>query len=411
VRDAVPVGRRNVGALEVSMSRLVRIRVLFPALLSLVTLLACQPSAAPAASKPAGEGASSGGAPSAAGAATVAPASTAPMAASAAPPAAAAAPPPLQVMKMGEARVFAGVPIYVAVEKGYFREQGIDLQFETITGGDSAAYLTTGQIDLSLDAIAVAFFNAIERGADMRIIAPAGVLTLEDSPLPLVVRKELVDNGEVRGPADLRGRRIAILARGATPEYLLTKVFDPLGMTINDIDPISMPFPDMPAALANGSIDAAVPAEPLATRAVSQGSAVKLVAAIAPGRMTTVISTSGQTLRDRPDLPQRWATAYLKGIRDLQPPALGVWDAERLYRPEHMAIYTQYLNVPEQVLRDQVPYTWDADLVIQGDSIMDIQQTHMRNGVLTLQQPVPLERMIAPGPSEYARQTLGRVRP
>ena len=102
--------------------------------------------------------------------------------------------------------------------------------------------------------------------------------------------------------------------------------------------------------------------------------------------------------------------AYAKGIRDLQPPQLGVWDPERLYRPEHMAIFTRYLNVSEQVLRDQVPYTWDPDLVIQGDSIMDIQQTHLRNGVLTLPQPVPLERMIAPGPSEYARQTLGRVR-
>ena len=75
-----------------------------------------------------------------------------------------------------------------------------------------------------------------------------------------------------------------------------------------------------------------------------------------------------------------------------------------------MAIFTNYLNVPEQVLRDQVPYTWDPDLVIQGDSIMDIQLTHMRNGVLTLQQPVSLERMIDPGPSEYAQQTLGRVR-
>ena len=381
------------------MSRFVRAGTPTTALIALLTLVACQAPAAPAVTRPASDAAPAGGSASASGAAPAKPAAAAP-----------AAPPPLQVMKMGDARVFAGVPIYLAIEKGYFREQGIDMQFETISGGEAAAYLTTGQIDLALDALTVALFNAVDRGADMRIIAPAGILTLEDSPLPLVVRKELVDSGEVRGPADLKGRRVAIFARGLTPEYLLTKVFDPLGMTINDIDPVALPFPDMPAALANGSIDAAVPAEPFATRAVSQGSAVKLISAIAPGRMTTVITASGQALRDRPELVQRWAVAYLKGIRDLQPPQLGVWDPERLYRPEHMAIYTKYLNVPEQVLRDQVPYTWDADLVIQTDSIMDIQQTHMRNGVLALQQPVPLERLIAPGPSDYARQTLGRVR-
>ena len=53
---------------------------------------------------------------------------------------------------MGDARLFTGVPIYLAVEKGYFREQGIDMQFEPMTGGDSAAYLGTGQIDIALDA-------------------------------------------------------------------------------------------------------------------------------------------------------------------------------------------------------------------------------------------------------------------
>jgi NitT/TauT family transport system substrate-binding protein len=377
------------------MSRPVRTGALAIALVVLL-LVRCQTPSAPSSTAPAGSASATPAARPEAAGPTTAPA---------------AAPPALQAMKMGDARVFTGVPIYVAVEKGYFQEQGIDLQFEPMSGADSAAYLTTGQLDLALDAIAVGLFNAIERGADMRIIAPAGVLTLEDSPLPLVVRKELVDSGKVRGPADLKGSRIAILAPGATPQYLLAKVFEPLGMTIHDIESVSMPFPDMPPALANGSIDAAVPAEPFATRAVSQGSAVKVVAAIAPGRMTTIISASGHTLRDRPELAQRWAVAYLKGIRDLQPPQLGVWDPERLYKPEHMAIFTKYLNVPEQVLRDQVPYTWDADLVIQGDSIMDIQQTHMRNGVLTLPQPVPLDHMVDPGPSDYARQALGRVRP
>src|SRR5579875_1928791 len=288
--------------------------------LVLGTLAACQaPAAPPAASPPPADQAAG---VSAAQAASV-------------------PPPPLQPLKIGDARVFTGVPIYVAVEKGYFQEQGIDLQFEPITGADSAAYLSTGQLDLALDAITAGFFNAIERGADMRIIAPAGILTLEDSPLPLVVRAELVHSGAVQGPADLKGRRVA---------------------------------------------------------------------AMAPGRMTTVISASGQTLRERPDLLRGWAVAYLRGIRDLQPPQLGVWDPERLYRPEHLAIFTKYLHVPEQVLRDQVPYTWDPDLVIQGDAIMDIQRTHLRNGVLTLAQPVPLERLIAPDPSDYARAQLGRVR-
>jgi hypothetical protein len=55
--------------------------------------------------------------------------------------------------------------------------------------------------------------------------------------------------------------------------------------------------------------------------------------------MTTVITASGRVLRDRPEVAQRWAVAYMKGIRDRQPPQLGISDPERLYRPEHLAIF------------------------------------------------------------------------
>src|SRR5438067_1012334 len=83
---------------------------------------------------------------------------------------------------------------------------------------------------------------------------------------PPVVRKDLYDSGELRAPADLRGRRVAMNTRGASPEYLLTKVLDGAGLTLDDVDLVTIPFPDMPAALANGSVDAAIPAEPAATR-------------------------------------------------------------------------------------------------------------------------------------------------
>ncbi|HLH26849.1 MAG TPA: ABC transporter substrate-binding protein [Chloroflexota bacterium] len=329
-------------------------------------------------------------------------------------PAAAPAPPSgaLDVVRMSDARVLAAGPIYVALDKGYFREQGIDLQLESSAGvADVVAFLATGDLDMASGAATVGLFNAFDRGADFRIIAPMGIMTLEDSPLPLLVRKDLYDSGELRTPADLRGRRVAMNTRGASPEYLLTKVLDGAGLTIDDVDPVNIPFPDMPAALSNGSIDAAIAAEPAATRAVSLGVGVKLVKEIVPGRMTTVILASGRMLHERPDTVRRFMIAYMKGTRDIQPPALGTWDAAKFYTPENIAIFEKYTGANEQVLRDQVPYTWDVDLVIQTDSIMDQQLTHMRNGTLTLAQPVPPERMIDDRFVREARDALGRERP
>ncbi len=372
----------------------------------LLALVGCQttPTAAPAAK------------PAASAPTQSAPAAVAPTAAPAASAAAASAPAaptgPLDVVKVADAKALTSAGMYVALDKGYFREQNIDLQLETVAGGaDVVAFLATGDLDINLGAISVGLFNAFDRGADVRIVAPAGIMPLENSPLPLVVRKELMDSGQVHTPADLKGRRIAVNTRGASVEYVLTKVLERNGMTINDVDQVPVPFPDMPAALSNGSVDAAIPAEPFATRSLDLGVAERLVVEIVPGRMTTAIIASGKLVRERPDVLRRFTVAYMKGIRDIQPPALGVSDVSKFLTPEHVAIFEKYTGAPESVLRNQVPYTFDADLVIQRDSIEDQQLTHMRNGLLTLAQPVPLDRMVDDSFTQYARDTLGRVRP
>ncbi len=100
----------------------------------------------------------------------------------------------------------------------------------------------------------------------------------------------------------------------------------------------------------------------------------------------------------------------MHAIRDIQPPQLGTFDPERFYTPEHLAIFEKYTGAPAQVLRNQVPYTWDVDLVIQKDSLMDQQLTHMRNGLLQIAQPVPYERMVDETFVRYAQQVMGRLR-
>jgi NitT/TauT family transport system substrate-binding protein len=375
----------------------------------LIALAGCQaPAASPSAAKPPAAGSSGSAPPTAAGA------SGGPAAATTAPAAKPAAPPsgtPDQV-RMSDARVLATAPVYVALEKGYFREQNIELTLESSAGAaDVVPFLATGDLDIALGATTVGLFNAYDRGADIKIIAPAGIMTLEDSPLPLVVRKDLVDSGQVRGPADLRGRKVAMNTRGASPEYILSKIMEGVGLTVHDLDLVTVPFPDMPAALSNGSIDAAVAAEPAATRAVSLGVGVKLVKEVVPGRMTTAIIASGKMLRERPEVVQRLLLAYMKGIREIQPPAIGTYDPEKFYRPDILAIFEKYTGTPEAVLRSQVPYTFDVDLVIQGDSLMDQQAVHMRNGTLTLAQPIPLERLVDDSFARYAQQTMGRLRP
>jgi NitT/TauT family transport system substrate-binding protein len=377
------------------------------ALAGAVLVAACGSGSAPAAPKTTSSGAPAATSAPAAGAPT-----SAPVAAQPPPAAPATAPTRVETVRIAETSAIAYAPVYVANARGFYREVGLELEFENFAGGaDVVPALARGDFDLNLGAISAGTFNAFERGLDIKIVAPMGILPRQDSSLPMLLRKELADSGAVREVADLRGRKIAVNTRGAIVEYLLAKVLERGNMTLADVDEVPLAFPDHAAALTTGAIDASITAEPFATRALATGSATKFIAEIAPLRMTTVVMASGKSIRERQDVLRRWMVATMRGARELQGPELGVTYTDKVFTPDNMAVFEQATGATAQVIRDQVPYTWDPDLEIQTDFIYDQELVHIRNGVLQLPQPIPAERLVDDSFVRHAQQVLGKARP
>jgi NitT/TauT family transport system substrate-binding protein len=340
-----------------------------------------------------------------------APAPAAPVPAAPAPTPQPAAPAPAQTVRVAETAVIGFAPVYIADARGYYREQGLELTFENFTAAaDAVPQLARGDFDVNIGAISAGTFNAFARGIGIKIVAPMAILPLQDSALPLLVRKELVDSGTITQIADLRGRRIAIAGQGSINEYILTKALERGGLALADVNPAPLGFPEHSAALASGAVDASTTAEPFATRAISQGAATKFLAEIAPGRMTTVAMYSGQFIQDRNDAARRWMVATMRGVRELQGPELGVSYPDKFYAPENIQAFERKLGVSADVIRNQVPYTWDPDLEIQSDFILDQQLVFMRNRSLQLSEPIPPEQLIDDSFLRHAQQVLGKVR-
>ena len=76
------------------------------------------------------------------------------------------------------------------------------------------------------------------------------------------MRKEDYDAGRLTGPADLRGKRVAVNGKGVYGEFVADRALRQGGLTLDDADMVVLGFPDMVAALAGGSIDAIMPTEP-----------------------------------------------------------------------------------------------------------------------------------------------------
>ncbi len=299
-----------------------------PSLLAVGLLLsACGGSAAPAstpaASSAAAKPASAAAAPASASpkpAASSAPAASAKPAASAA---TAASPPPaasgLQHIKIGAVGITADAPLYIAQDMGYYREQGLDAEFVPFqTAGDSIPALSQGQIDAGSGAMSAALFNAIARGAEIRIVADKGQHS--GSPIngftsALVVAVPKGDLGKYKTYADVKGKNIAVTGTGTGQEPMWDKALQTVGLSIKDINLKPMAFADMAAALNSRAVDLAGVIEPF----VAQGEAKGLLEVRWMSEELYEGQQGGITMfgpKISKDMGNRFMVAYVKGLRD-----------------------------------------------------------------------------------------------
>ena len=172
-------------------------------------------------------------------------------------------------------RALAQAPYYIAVGKGYFEKEGLKIESGDVRSAlDTIAPMATGQLDVSIGAATAGFFNAANRGFDLRIVAAMGIQGPVMATQPLV-RKALWDDGTIRSGKDLRGRKVAINAPGDITEYFLHLIAQKYGMTLKDINVTPLGFAQQLAAFKNGAIDAGWLPEPLSTTAQMTGSVVQ----------------------------------------------------------------------------------------------------------------------------------------
>jgi len=272
----------------------------------------------------------------------------------------------LTKVTMGYVPALIFAPVFVAKEKGYFAEYGLDVTLEPLPGGSDMVLLTaSGEFDAAITGAGPAFFNAVQGGLPLKVIAPGHQ---EGSPVatPLMISKEACESGAITSVADLKGKRVSVNARGAT-EYWLAQALATGGLTMDDVTVETLAFPDAVAALQSGAIDAAMVGEPLATKAEQDGIAVRLASDFAVQNIqpTVIIGNSGW-LEGNPDLAAGLVAGYLKAARDLS--SGGFSD------PATLAIIEQYTQVPADLIAASVKPVYSVDGHIDLQSIEIMQQ-------------------------------------
>ncbi len=288
-----------------------------------------------------------------------------------APPTADAPPTTPETIRLGYVPVMIYAPLFIAQERGYFAEEGLQVELTPLQGGsDSVVQLAAGNFDVAVGGAGAGLFNAARRGVDFTIVAP---MHSERPPLtsPLVISASRAN--ELTSVADLKGKRVAINATGAATEYWLAQALAKHGLTLDDIQLEVVAFRDVPAALESGSLDASILGEPLATINADQGLVQVLADDFIDGFTATYLYMGAPILNERPQAARAFLRAYLRATRDLQGD----------YMNEEIAqIIEKYTQVPADVILRASPAQYDPDGAVPIDDLQTLQAYFMERGDL-----------------------------
>ncbi|NRQ32237.1 ABC transporter substrate-binding protein [Nonomuraea sp. NN258] len=273
----------------------------------------------------------------------------------------------------GKDKVNAGViaivdtaPIHLGKAKGFFAEQGIDLTITPVAGGAaSISGAVSGQFQFAF-ANTTSLLTAKQQGLDVKVVSNgvsstgqqgkdfSAVLVKPDSP--------------IKTAKDLAGRKISVNQLKNIGDTTVRASVRNAGGDPTRIDFVELPFPDAPAALQNGRVDAIWVVEPFVSQAISQGARPVAwnFADAAPDLTVAMYFTTGKTDEG---LTKRFTAAMRKSLEyaDTHP------DEVR----EILKTYTKI--APEVIAKINLP-KWPA--AVNKASVQTVADLALADGVL-----------------------------
>jgi len=317
----------------------------------------------------------------------------------------------LVTIRVGILTSTTDAPLWIADRLGYFKEEGIAPQFLTFTSGETMiAPLSTGGLEVGGGSAAASFYNAVARGADVRIVTDLG----SDPPgygfVQMLVRSDLVRSGRYKTVRDFKGMTLAANAPGSPGLPPIAKFLARAGLGLDDVKLIYLPYPQHGIALKNGSVDAAQTLEPFATDAVKNGYAVKIAGddQYYPNQQISVLMFGGAFTREHRDQGVRFLRAFIRGARFYNDALAG----GRLAGPNADAV-VKLLNdetkMDPAILRDIIPTGCNPDGKLNVASLRDDLAFFKAHGFI--EGTVTIEGSVDTSFAAEALRQLGRYKP
>jgi NitT/TauT family transport system substrate-binding protein len=267
---------------------------------------------------------------------------------------------------LGVLKLTSSAVLFLGVEKGYFKEFGIDPELVYFQAAQPIAVaLASGDLDIGATGLTAGFYNVAAGGVKVWVVADKGREWPDHNLTAILVRRDLHEAG-VRTLRDLRGKKIGVTQIGSTFHYNVGRLLEKEGLKVSDVELVPLQaLTALSDALAARRVDAVVTAEPFVSRIETTGTGVTItrVGDSLPWQSAVVMYS------DRFAQARARAVAFMKGyIKSSR----HYFDAVIKQRsgPEYdevVAITARYTGAGADLIRKGFPYQDRDGRLMPGD--------------------------------------------
>ncbi len=273
----------------------------------------------------------------------------------------------LTKVRVGYIGITCEASIFSAVENGFFREEGLDVELVKCEWSKYKDVLAMGGFDVTQHLI-MYFLKPIEQQMDVKFTAGIhrGCLRVQSAT-----------NGNIRTAQDLRGKRIGVPGMGTPPFIFANRV-----LGANGIDPSKeitwrvFPAGELGLALDKGEVDAVADSEPIGTRLLADGKVRNVAdqATDAPYKdeYCCAVIVNGKFLANNPKAAAAATRALLRGAKwvETNPAAAAKLSVDKHYlasNPELNTVAISHLRyVPSVLGAEEAVKSAAAEMKIVG---------------------------------------------
>ncbi len=258
-------------------------------------------------------------------------------------------------VSLGMLRLTSSAPLFLAMDKGYFQEEGIEIEPQWFDAAQPIAVATaSSKVDVGATGITAGLYNMAAKGQKLCIVADKG---REEAGYPssaLLANADQYAAGLTSIEA-LRGKRVGITQKGSTYEYMTGRLLESKGLSLDDVSLVPLgKLSAVMAALQSGQIDACILNEPNVTKAETDGYGriITEVGDVIPYQTSAVFYSPDFAKNENAGV--RFMTAYRRACQDYYDAAIEKKDPARL--DEVVKIIAKYVQTPESDIRAALPY-------------------------------------------------------